>query len=80
MAAEAAAVGGVKQKKMAAEGRNRRALGDIGNLVPVRGGIDVVKPLPQVNRPITRSSPFLFLLSLSTYIFVIYCTFWIVFY
>lgn len=40
---------------MAAEGRNRRALGDIGNLVPVRGGVDVAKPLPQVNRPITRS-------------------------
>ncbi|XP_074373308.1 G2/mitotic-specific cyclin S13-7-like isoform X2 [Apium graveolens] len=34
-------VGGVKQKKVVGEGRNRRALGDIGNLVP------------QVNRPIT---------------------------
>lgn len=44
---------------MAAEGRNRRALGDIGNLVPARGGVDVAKPLPQVNRPITRSPPFL---------------------
>ncbi|WOG98023.1 hypothetical protein DCAR_0417364 [Daucus carota subsp. sativus] len=47
--------GGGKQKKMAAEGRNRRALGDIGNLVTARGGIDAVKPLPQVSRPITRS-------------------------
>ena len=44
---------------MAAEGRNRRALGDIGNLVTARGGIDAVKPLPQVSRPITRSPPFL---------------------
>ena len=32
-----------------ADGRNRRALGDIGNVVTVRG-IDAAKP----NRPITR--------------------------
>nr|AFK34233.1 unknown [Lotus japonicus] len=47
-----AVVGGGKQqpkKNGAAAGRNRRALGDIGNLDPVRG-IEV-KP----NRPITRS-------------------------
>lgn len=46
-----AVVGGGKQqpkKNGAAAGRNRRALGDIGNLDPVRG-IEV-KP----NRPITR--------------------------
>ncbi|XP_027069818.1 G2/mitotic-specific cyclin S13-7 [Coffea arabica] len=45
--------GGVKEKKMAAEGKNRRALGDIGNMVtvrPVEG-----KPLPQISRPVTRS-------------------------
>lgn len=34
-------------------GRNRRALGDIGNLVTVRGVEG--KPLPQINRPVTRS-------------------------
>ncbi|KAF7819149.1 stomatal closure-related actin-binding protein 3-like [Senna tora] len=47
-----AVVGGGKQqekKNAAAEGRNRRVLGDIGNLVTVKG-IEV-KP----NRPITRS-------------------------
>lgn len=44
---------GKQQKKAAADGRNRRALGDIGNLVTVRG-IEG-KPLPQVSRPITRS-------------------------
>ncbi|KAK1393594.1 Cyclin N-terminal domain-containing protein [Heracleum sosnowskyi] len=51
--AEAAGAG--KQKKMAAGGevKNRRALGDIGNLVTVRG-IDG-KKLPQVSRPVTRS-------------------------
>lgn len=38
----------VGKKNAAADGRNRRALGDIGNLVTVRG-IDA-KP----NRPITR--------------------------
>ncbi|XP_054802602.1 G2/mitotic-specific cyclin S13-7-like [Prosopis cineraria] len=47
-----AVVGGVKQQKKngAVEGRSRRALGDIGNQVAVRG-IEVVKP----NRPVTRS-------------------------
>ncbi|CAK9152677.1 unnamed protein product [Ilex paraguariensis] len=43
----------VKQKNTAAEGRNRRALGDIGNMVTIRG-VDG-KPLPQVSRPVTRS-------------------------
>lgn len=38
----------VHKKNAAADGRNRKALGDIGNLVTVRG-IDA-KP----NRPITR--------------------------
>ncbi|GAA0168266.1 kinase activator [Lithospermum erythrorhizon] len=45
--------GGLKQKKMAAEGRNRRALGDIGNLATTR--VVNTKPLPQVSRPVTRS-------------------------
>lgn len=44
--------GGIKQKNMAAEGRNRRALGDIGNMVTVRGAEG--KQLPQVSRPLTR--------------------------
>ncbi|KAG8388885.1 hypothetical protein BUALT_Bualt02G0171700 [Buddleja alternifolia] len=60
MASRAAAVpeqlivGGGKQKKgQAAEGRSRRALGDIGNLVtaPVVEG----KPQKQIIRPVTRS-------------------------
>lgn len=38
-----------------AQGRNRKALGDIGNMVTVRGGVEGGKPLPQVSRPITRS-------------------------
>ncbi|XP_010922031.1 G2/mitotic-specific cyclin S13-7 [Elaeis guineensis] len=43
-----------KQKAAAgADGKNRRALGDIGNLVNVR--VVEEKPLPPVNRPITRS-------------------------
>ncbi|XP_059646030.1 G2/mitotic-specific cyclin S13-7-like [Cornus florida] len=54
----------VKQKKnMAAaagggggQGRNRRALGDIGNLVTVRGGGGVVDAKPShISRPVTRS-------------------------
>ncbi|XP_057983415.1 G2/mitotic-specific cyclin S13-7-like [Malania oleifera] len=49
---EAAARGG-KQKNGAAEGRNRRALGDIGNLATLRGNDG--KPLPQISRPVTRS-------------------------
>ncbi|KAK9290176.1 hypothetical protein L1049_008342 [Liquidambar formosana] len=44
---------GKQKKNGAAEGRNRRALGDIGNLVTVRG-IDG-KPQPQISRPVTRS-------------------------
>ncbi|CAK9152678.1 unnamed protein product [Ilex paraguariensis] len=42
--------GDVKQKNTAPKGR--RALGDIGNLVTIRG-VDG-KPLPQVSRPVTR--------------------------
>ncbi|KAL0428448.1 UNVERIFIED_CONTAM: G2/mitotic-specific cyclin-2 [Sesamum latifolium] len=45
--------GAVKQKNMAVEKKNRRALGDIGNVVTLRG-VDG-KPLPQVSRPVTRS-------------------------
>ncbi|KAI7992315.1 hypothetical protein LOK49_LG12G02440 [Camellia lanceoleosa] len=45
-----AVAGGGKKKTMEAEGRNRRALGDIGNLVTVRG-IDT----KQITRPVTRS-------------------------
>uniref|UniRef100_A0A2C9VFE9 B-like cyclin n=1 Tax=Manihot esculenta TaxID=3983 RepID=A0A2C9VFE9_MANES len=43
------------QKKNAAgaDGRNRRALGDIGNLVTIQG-IDAVKPQAQISRPMTR--------------------------
>ncbi|KAI3446556.1 hypothetical protein Pfo_003221 [Paulownia fortunei] len=52
-AGEAAVPGAIKQKNMAAEKKNRRALGDIGNLVTVLG-VDG-KPLPQVSRPVTRS-------------------------
>lgn len=50
--------GALKQKNMAgAQGRNRKALGDIGNMVTVREGVEGGKPkaLPQVSRPITRS-------------------------
>ncbi|KAG8372155.1 hypothetical protein BUALT_Bualt12G0037100 [Buddleja alternifolia] len=51
---EAAVVpGAIKQKNMAVERKNRRALGDIGNVVTVRGVEG--KPLPQVSRPVTRS-------------------------
>ncbi|KAL1548773.1 G2/mitotic-specific cyclin-2 [Salvia divinorum] len=42
-----------KQKNMVEERKNRRALGDIGNMVTIRG-VDG-KPLPQVSRPVTRS-------------------------
>ncbi|KAJ8570527.1 hypothetical protein K7X08_037499 [Anisodus acutangulus] len=54
---EAAVPGAIKQKNMAAaQGRNnRKALGDIGNMVTVHGGVERVKPLPNVSRPITRS-------------------------
>lgn len=46
--------GALKQKNMAAaaQGRNRKALGDIGNNVVTVRGVEG-KPLPQ--RPITRS-------------------------
>ncbi|KAK6149017.1 hypothetical protein DH2020_016542 [Rehmannia glutinosa] len=44
--------GANKQKILGAEKKNRRALGDIGNLVTVRG-VDG-KPMPQVSRPVTR--------------------------
>ncbi|KAK4432045.1 G2/mitotic-specific cyclin-2 [Sesamum alatum] len=50
---EAFPAGAVKQKNMALEKKNRRALGDIGNVVTLRG-VDV-KALPQVSRPVTRS-------------------------
>ncbi|OMO90080.1 hypothetical protein COLO4_19402 [Corchorus olitorius] len=36
------------------DGRSRRALGDIGNLVNIRGAVDG-KPQPQIHRPLTRS-------------------------
>ncbi|CAK7340290.1 unnamed protein product [Dovyalis caffra] len=41
----------VKKNVAAGEGKSRRVLGDIGNLVPVRG----MEGKPQPNRPITRS-------------------------
>ncbi|KAL2535187.1 Cyclin-B1-3 [Abeliophyllum distichum] len=51
---EAAVPGGVKkQENMAAERKNRRALGDIGNRVTIPE-VDG-KPLPQISRPVTRS-------------------------
>ncbi|KAL8125606.1 G2/mitotic-specific cyclin S13-7-like isoform X2 [Apium graveolens] len=51
------AAGVVKQKNMAAGGvvKNRRALGDIGNVVTVRGVDGKKQQLPQVSRPVTRS-------------------------
>ncbi|KAK4346098.1 hypothetical protein RND71_036274 [Anisodus tanguticus] len=46
--------GAIKQKKnMAVEGRNRKVLGDIGNLAT--GRVVEGKPIPQVSHPITRS-------------------------
>ncbi|KAK4404727.1 G2/mitotic-specific cyclin-1 [Sesamum angolense] len=45
--------GAIKQKNVGAERKNRRALGDIGNVVTVRGAEG--KQLPQVSRPVTRS-------------------------
>ncbi|KAF8395747.1 hypothetical protein HHK36_019698 [Tetracentron sinense] len=48
-----AIAGGGKQKNGPVEGRNRRVLGDIGNLVTVRGVEG--KQQPQFNRPVTRS-------------------------
>ncbi|GAB2295621.1 G2/mitotic-specific cyclin-2 [Dionaea muscipula] len=57
-----AAAGGVKQKKVGAEGRSKRApLNDIGNVVTLHDIGNVVtlrvpegKPQPQITRPITR--------------------------
>ncbi|KAL6009852.1 hypothetical protein ACLOJK_000283 [Asimina triloba] len=43
-----------KQKPVAGEFNNRRALGDIGNLVNVRGGVDMKPQVQQISRPITR--------------------------
>ncbi|KAL3622122.1 hypothetical protein CASFOL_033533 [Castilleja foliolosa] len=44
----------IKPKNMAAAGKtNRRALGDIQNLVTVRGVVDS-KPILQSTRPVTR--------------------------
>jgi len=40
----------VKKNAAAGEGKNRRVLGDIGNLVAVRG----MEGKPQPSRPITR--------------------------
>ncbi|KAJ9683875.1 hypothetical protein PVL29_016396 [Vitis rotundifolia] len=48
---EAVAGNGKQKKNVAAERRNRQALGDIGNLVTVG---DDGKPQPQISRPITR--------------------------
>ncbi|KAF2289230.1 hypothetical protein GH714_030918 [Hevea brasiliensis] len=42
-----------KKNAAGADGRNRRALGDIGNVVTVRG-IDAAKPQAQISRPMTR--------------------------
>nr|P34800.1 RecName: Full=G2/mitotic-specific cyclin-1 [Antirrhinum majus]CAA53728.1 mitotic-like cyclin [Antirrhinum majus] len=53
--AEAAVPGAMKQKNIAGEKKNRRALGDIGNLVTVRGVDGKAKAIPQVSRPVTRS-------------------------
>ncbi|XWS58970.1 hypothetical protein CRYUN_Cryun08bG0079900 [Craigia yunnanensis] len=51
-----AAVHKQTKKNGAGEGRSRRALGDIGNLVNVRGVVDSKpQPQPQIHRPITRS-------------------------
>ncbi|KAG8367803.1 hypothetical protein BUALT_Bualt16G0110700 [Buddleja alternifolia] len=43
-----------KMKNMTVEHKNRRALGDIGNLVTIRG-VEATKPIPQVSRPVTRN-------------------------
>lgn len=44
--------GEVKKKNGLADGRNRRALGDIGNLIT--GPAVGAKPQTKVSRPITR--------------------------
>ncbi|XP_047943571.1 G2/mitotic-specific cyclin S13-7-like [Salvia hispanica] len=43
-----------KQNKVAAERKSRRALGDIGNLIPADGAVEG-KPIPRISRPVTRS-------------------------
>ncbi|KAH6796609.1 Cyclin family protein [Perilla frutescens var. hirtella] len=53
-AEEAAAPAANNPKRMAAERKNRRALGDIGNIVPVNG-VGCAKPIPRISRPVTRS-------------------------
>lgn len=50
---EAVAAAANKHTKVAAERKSRRALGDIGNLIPVNGAVEG-KPIPQISRPITR--------------------------
>ncbi|KAK9666521.1 hypothetical protein RND81_14G190600 [Saponaria officinalis] len=48
--------GGIQQKNgQQGERRNRRALGDIGNVVAVRGVGNGGTKLPEINRPLTRS-------------------------
>ncbi|XP_068663629.1 G2/mitotic-specific cyclin S13-7-like isoform X2 [Aristolochia californica] len=42
-------------KPKPSDGRNRRALGDIGNVVNTREVVNEGKPVPQISRPITRS-------------------------
>lgn len=58
---------GVKQKNMAGPGgRNRRALGDIGNLVTARAVVE--------GSPVTRLSFFSSLCSFTKYVgFLLYC-------
>lgn len=43
-----------KNAAVAPDGKNRRALGDIGNVVAARVAAYEGKPLPQISRPITR--------------------------
>lgn len=44
---------GGKQKNGQADGRNRRALGDIGNLVPAPA-VEGKPKAAQISRPVTR--------------------------
>nr|GMD84311.1 G2/mitotic-specific cyclin S13-7-like [Ipomoea batatas] len=46
-------LGGIKQKNMAAEGRNRRVLGDIWQYGYLRGA-EGKQQLPQVSSPLTK--------------------------
>lgn len=46
-----------KQNKVAAERKSRRALGDIGNLIPADGAVEG-KPIPRISRPVTRYHQF----------------------